>query len=1814
VDATTPVAFLSYAHRDDTRGGITAFREALELEIQVITGRHDICIFQDRDGIGWGDAWKERIERSLDAVTFLVPIVTPSFLASPHCREELRRFFDRERGLGRRDLVLPVYWIETQAFDHPERHAPDELLEELTERQYVDWRELRYRPPEEEAACRALTKLAKEVRDALNSTSHADPSIGIIRNSVVEVVDRSVVDVQREGLGAVDLVNILVDAIRDASWLLEENVLPLRWISQSRVDRPPGIVRKSSSPPLDVPPGVEPAKADGFRHRTLAVANRAVASMIEVKGDSGVVERLVDVVREIFLLADPRPDEDAEAPVAAIRDVARERVDVIRAEVERADREKREEAERARLHAVETRVRNALDAATTRLGDLHRTQPGAGTPGHGDAAVQTDDVQTDDVRADDVRVIVVDTFTALAKILETHPSPAEPGRSGDPARQQAVRLVAAAVAELHATARTWQAAAALDRAEPRGCSDRHPAAELRQRRLDTVVDLIRDLTGHPDDADDADDADANQPGPPGEHRMTGLRHAVRTCLGAPTTHPGDARPDPTPVAARPQADRILTQAENAIQTLTGPDAAQAGRVLIRVLPELGVPADPLDQLTTALDGALHDAGRPDPQAAAYDYARLRFTARLMDGPDGRVDPVERLVATLVSPLGADPGIDETVDLRSALGGLFDVDVPGPARPGRRRRDDPLAPGNLTAAAVHAVVDWRPDPDDADQQYRNDVAGHVRTLHADVRSTLTAAIGHLRGIPPAPLAHDLEHEGQRILADVRATLHDTLAAVADILDAPLHTTGPDGTAPPGDTNVHPLVGNAINALNTRRRITLLIQQAAAALDPAEPRRYSDRQPTADLQQRRLGTVVDLIRDVAGHTAGRHLDGEDLHSLYETLRAYAADGRTTEMVKMVTSRLGELDTPIYPLNQLRTTLHTALHDAGRPDPIDAVDDYFRAELAKRLRGHDAVDVDGAEERLVTALTAPLGLDARIPQSDSLRKALLAAFGIEAEDPAPQRPGRGRRGGRPPAPDDLAAAAAKYITTWRTDHDDADYAADVRARIDAVHAGVCRALDDATARLGGLNPDLGDEDSDIPADHVRAILAETVTTTVVDVLQLPLTPAESTLAGEPSRDDLDRLIDASVTELHVAARTRQASLALDQADPRFYSDRYPTPDIQQRHLDTVVDLIRDLTSDPDDDFTGQPGPAGEHRVTRLRDAVRDRLGAHASRPGPARPVPCLAATRPQAASLLDHTIQILTGPAAARAGAVLVQLLSDLGVPPGPLGTLTTALKRALHDARRPDPRAAAYDGLRNWFTGGLAGNDGHTDQVEHLVATLASPLGADPGIDETVDLRNALGGLFDVDVPGPARPDRRRHDDPLTPDNLISTTKNAVVAWRPDPDDADQQYRNDVAGHVRTLHADVRSTLTAAISHLHGIPPAPLTHDLEHSTDRETAAEAGRILDDALTAVARTLDAPLHTANTGGAAPHPLVADAVDALAARRRTTQAIRRAVADLDRSEPRRASDRHPPQVLRLRVVDVAVRLLRDAAPRTGHADADLARRLPALADERPDEVTAAVAARLTDLGAPAEPLGRLTAALDGALRDAGRPDPRAAAPDRLRRRFTDYLDDPAEPADPVVFTGRTPARNRRGERSTPDALAAATARDIVRWRPDLHADHPDAYLDAVTEAPVPSGASAAADLRNVRRYDRLVAGDRSPGDGDAAFPGGWRGALLVLRFLTEVALLAVLAAVGAGLAGGAAASVGFGLLLPAVAAVIWGVLMAPRSRRRLADPGRLCAELILFAGSAGALAAGGHAVPAAVFAGVAVSAAVLVRVFAPGA
>src|SRR5713226_3240591 len=161
-----PIAFMSYASVDDPYGRLTQFRERLSREVRQVTGK-DFEIFQDRKDIKWGQQWRARIEGSLETVTFLIAILTPSFFASEPCREEVGTFLQHEARLKRSDLLLGVHYVECPLLLDEAKRANHELAKKIADRQYVDWRDIRHETFNTPAVGLRLERLAFQIRDAI---------------------------------------------------------------------------------------------------------------------------------------------------------------------------------------------------------------------------------------------------------------------------------------------------------------------------------------------------------------------------------------------------------------------------------------------------------------------------------------------------------------------------------------------------------------------------------------------------------------------------------------------------------------------------------------------------------------------------------------------------------------------------------------------------------------------------------------------------------------------------------------------------------------------------------------------------------------------------------------------------------------------------------------------------------------------------------------------------------------------------------------------------------------------------------------------------------------------------------------------------------------------------------------------------------------------------------------------------------------------------------------------------------------------------------------------------------------------------------------------------------------------------------------------------------------------------------------------------------------------------------------------------------------------------------------------------------------
>lgn len=180
-----PDAFLSYTRSDDLYAGgrITMFREHLERTVRAITGR-PFLIFQDIDGIGLGEHWPDKLDSMLARTRFFMPMLTPSFFQSQACRHELEQFLAAEGRAGRKDLILPIYCIETELLEDAGLRSQDTLATTIHERQRHDWRPFLFEPFDSRDVRLSLQALARKImeasrRRATSSTGgrRAQPSI-----------------------------------------------------------------------------------------------------------------------------------------------------------------------------------------------------------------------------------------------------------------------------------------------------------------------------------------------------------------------------------------------------------------------------------------------------------------------------------------------------------------------------------------------------------------------------------------------------------------------------------------------------------------------------------------------------------------------------------------------------------------------------------------------------------------------------------------------------------------------------------------------------------------------------------------------------------------------------------------------------------------------------------------------------------------------------------------------------------------------------------------------------------------------------------------------------------------------------------------------------------------------------------------------------------------------------------------------------------------------------------------------------------------------------------------------------------------------------------------------------------------------------------------------------------------------------------------------------------------------------------------------------------------------------------------------------
>jgi hypothetical protein len=100
---------------DDGFHLVDPLRRKLQAFVKAKGGRA-LEIFIDRESIGWGENWRERITDSVECAPVFIPLLSANYLDSVPCRDEFLAFHARAEVLGVADLLIPILVFRSPLF------------------------------------------------------------------------------------------------------------------------------------------------------------------------------------------------------------------------------------------------------------------------------------------------------------------------------------------------------------------------------------------------------------------------------------------------------------------------------------------------------------------------------------------------------------------------------------------------------------------------------------------------------------------------------------------------------------------------------------------------------------------------------------------------------------------------------------------------------------------------------------------------------------------------------------------------------------------------------------------------------------------------------------------------------------------------------------------------------------------------------------------------------------------------------------------------------------------------------------------------------------------------------------------------------------------------------------------------------------------------------------------------------------------------------------------------------------------------------------------------------------------------------------------------------------------------------------------------------------------------------------------------------------------------------------------------------------------------------------------------------------------
>ncbi|WP_449316258.1 DUF4143 domain-containing protein [Rubneribacter sp.] len=223
--------FLSYCHEDNEHldGAIIRLAQSIVAEYSFQFGS-SLSLFTDVDSIDWGADWQRTLDQNIEATNFIMPSITPRYLKSGPCRDELTKFYQQTEN-STNSMILSLVW---QDVDKAGFSVENDIAYKIVKKhQYRNVADLQDLEPQDRAYKQRVRELVSELRKVIERNaseavgSHPLPSSVPAKPTDEKGLLEKMAEIAEEIPSFEEACNSLLESMNNVVSTMSENPAPV---------------------------------------------------------------------------------------------------------------------------------------------------------------------------------------------------------------------------------------------------------------------------------------------------------------------------------------------------------------------------------------------------------------------------------------------------------------------------------------------------------------------------------------------------------------------------------------------------------------------------------------------------------------------------------------------------------------------------------------------------------------------------------------------------------------------------------------------------------------------------------------------------------------------------------------------------------------------------------------------------------------------------------------------------------------------------------------------------------------------------------------------------------------------------------------------------------------------------------------------------------------------------------------------------------------------------------------------------------------------------------------------------------------------------------------------------------------------------------------------------------------------------------------------------------------------------------------------------------------------------------------------------